>query len=185
MWLLTEMVWGGLHGTLSGVKIAKALQDPQTSDEITTFMNKHGMSESASIEENTTWLENLSPQNKAEFQNLIMKSVTIKQLAGFGSTFTVCVIVFGMIGFLGGILTKTWIYIGILPIISFLLNNPILRFGIIRDMPNNQKIIIVLIAQFLACYMFAYIGVLLNRSLSKKRQLKEGILNNTINQNAA
>jgi hypothetical protein len=165
-------VWGGLHGAIGGLRIGKAFQDPQKMKEVTTFMKEHGLSESASREESQSWIENLSPQDKAEFQKMIMKSVKMKDIAGFGSTFAVCVIVFGMIGFLSGILTKAWKYVGILLLISFLLNNPVLRFRVIHDMPFSQKAIIVLVSQFLICYIFAYLGASLSIKVARKRQKK-------------
>ena len=168
MWLLTETVWGGLHGVLGGLKIGKALQNPQTSEEITAFMKRHGLTEKASRKDSEEWLKKLTMKEQDEFQKIIMKSVNIKSIAGFGSTFAVCFLVFGGVGFLSGALTKTWIYVGILPLISFLLNNPILRFGIIHDMPTNQKIIIVLVSQFLISYIFAYIGATISNRVQKK-----------------
>lgn len=107
MWLLTEAVWGGLHGALGGIKIGKSLQDPKKLNEVTAFMKKHGISESASKDESKSWVENLSPKDKAEFQKLVMQSVRIEEIVTFGSAFVVCLIVFGLIGLISGALTKT------------------------------------------------------------------------------
>ena len=170
MWLLTETVWAGLHGVLGGLKIGKALQNPQRSEEIKAFLKQHGLSEKASRKESKEWFEKLTSEEKKEFQELIAKSVDIKNVAGFGSTFSVCVIVFGIIGILSGLLTKVWITAGIFPLISFLLNNPVLRFGVIRNMPLSQKAIIVLGSQFLACYILAYIGATLSVKVATRRQ---------------
>ncbi len=168
-WLLTEFVWGGLHGALIGLKLGKALQDPKRSAEITSFMTQHGLSEKASRKDRDQWFEKLSPEEQKEFQNIIMTSTKIKNVAGFGSTFTACAIVFGLIGFVGGILTKAWISVGILPLISFLMNNPVMRFGVIHDMPFSQKAIIVLTSQFLVCYIFAYLGAMLSIKIARQR----------------
>ena len=172
MWLLTETVWGGLHGALGGLSMVKVLLNPQTQEEIMSFAKQHGLSKQASREETKEWFKKLNKEDREEFQKIVMKSVNVKNIAGFGSTFAVCVIVFGGVGLLSGALTRTWLYVGILPFISFFLNNPILRFGVIRDMPVSQKAIIVLVSQFGASYIFAYIGSTISDKVARKRQTK-------------
>jgi len=174
MWLLTEAVWGGLHGALGGIKIGNSLQDPTKLNEVTAFMKKHGISESASKEEGKSWVENLSPKDKAEFQKLVMQSVRIEEIVTFGSAFVVCLIVFGFIGLISGVLTKTWLFAGFFPGISFILNNPVIRFQSILHISFNQTIIVVLVGQFLASYVFAFIGAYLCNRIRKGKQQKEG-----------
>ena len=174
-WLLIEAVWGGLHGALGGLKIGKALRNPHSSAEITSYMKQHGLSENASRKDSEQWFERLSPEEKREFQRMIMRSININSIAGFGSTFAVCVTVFGLVGFFSGLLTKAWISVGILPLVSFLLNNLVLRFGVIRDMPFSQKVIIVLVSQFLVCYLFAYLGAMLSIKVAERRQVRMGL----------
>ena len=174
MWLLTEGVWGGLHGALGGIKIGKSFQDPSKLNEVTAFMKKHGISESASRSESKAWLENLSPEDKKEFENIIMQSVKMEEIVTFGSAFFVCLIVFGLIGLISGALTKTWIFAGIFPGISFALNNPVIRFQSILHISLNQKIIMVLVGQFLATYFFAFAGSYLCNRMKNRKQQKEG-----------
>lgn len=180
MWLLTEAVWGGLHGALGGIKIGKSLQDPKKLTEVTAFMKKHGISESATKDESKSWVENLSADDKEEFQKLVMQSVRIEDIVTFGSAFLVCLIVFGLIGLISGALTKTWLFAGIFPGISFVLNNPVIRFQAILNIPLHQKIIMVLVGQFLACYVFAFIGAFLCNAIKKRKQQKKESLNKPI-----
>jgi len=180
MWLLTEAVWGGVHGALGGLKIGKALQDPKKLNEVTVFMNKHGISESASKEESKAWVENLSPEDKAEFQKVIMQSVKMEDIVTFGSAFAVCLIVFGLIGLISGAFTKTWLFVGILPGISFLLNNPVIRFRTILNLSDGQRLALVVFGQFLACYIFAFTGAYLCNRRMKRKQQKESSLNKPI-----
>ena len=184
MWLLTEAVWGGIHGVISGIKIGKSLQDPSKLNEVTAFMKKHGISESASETESEAWVENLSPDDKKEFDNIVMQSVKIEEIVTFGSALAVCVIVFGLVGLISGAATKTWLFVGIFPGISFLLNNPVIRFKSILHMSDSQKITMVLIGQVLASYVFAFIGAsLCKRRLKIKRQKMES-LNNGVHTDA-
>lgn len=158
MYLLTETVWGGLHGALAGLAIAKASQGGDLAQELSEFMKKHDIREPKSRDEAVQFWQSLSPEEKAEFETLVKKSVNLGSFAGFGSTFGVCLIVFGFIGIVSGIFTRTWKYVGILPLISFVINNPIIRFGIIKNMPVQQKIIVIAVAQFGASYLLAYLG---------------------------
>ncbi|KAF0145431.1 MAG: hypothetical protein FD156_1001 [Nitrospirae bacterium] len=184
MWLLTETVWGGVHGTLGGIKIGKSFQDPKKLNEVTAFMKKHGISESASKSESKAWIENLSPEDKKEFEKIIMQSVKIEEIVTFGSALAVCVIVFGLIGLISGATTKTWLVVGILPGISFLMNNPVIRFNSILHISDSQKIIMVLIGQVLASYVFAFIGASLCKSREKIKKQKMESLNNGVHTDA-
>jgi len=172
MWIIYSAVWGGVHGVLGGITISKSLQDPQKSNEIIEFTQKHGLSLSASKKESKAWVENLSPKDKAEFQKLAMQSVKIDDIITFGSVFMVSLISFSIIGLISGIATKTWLLVGIFPAISFLLNFPSSRFHSIANITLEQKIIIVLVGQFLACYFFAILGALLAIRVAQKRQNK-------------
>jgi hypothetical protein len=158
IWFLSAAVWGGVHGVLIGTTIGKNLQDPKKLNEVKEFMKKHGLSESASKEESKSWVENLSPEDKAEFQKLAMPSFKIENVVTFDSALVVCLIVFGIVGLISGLATKTWLLSGILPAISLLPISPISKFRCILHISIEQKIILVLLGQFLVCYIFAYIG---------------------------
>jgi hypothetical protein len=169
MWFLTEAIWGGLHGARIGLKMG--MQDPQSQESIAfnNYLKAHGISESTSKEDVETWFNNLSSTDRKELNNIILNTIGEKDLVSFGSAFVVCVIVFGIIGFVSGAFTGTWQFVGILPTISFLLNNPVIRFQSILDISLNQKILVILIGQFLVCYVFAFTGVFLRNSIKKRK----------------
>jgi nitrate reductase gamma subunit len=169
MWLLTEMIWGGVHGLIGGIQIGKSFQNPAMSKEVTDFMKSHGFDEKATKAQVKAWCDNLPEKDKYEWNQLVMQTFDMKKMAGFGSTFAVSAIVFGVVGFLSGILTKTWYYAGVFPLISFMLNNPFVRFSVIKNMPLGEKIIITLVAQFGVCYLLAYAGALIGRKRITKK----------------
>jgi|GEM_PF-2633960 len=171
MVLLTEFLWGALHGALGGLKIGKLLQDPQKSKELTDFMKKHGFNEEMSKEEASSFMEKLSPKDKAEFQDILFKSIKKEDLINFKTASAACALIFGAVGFTSGALTKTWQSVGFLLIVSFLLNNPIMRFGAINKIPMTQKAIIIL-SQFVAAYVFAFLGAYLCNAAAKRKQIK-------------
>ena len=167
-WLLSVMVTGGVGGYISGQRIAKAYSDPQTSNELGAFMKKHGFTASMTNEESKLQFEKLSPQEKAEFKKIIPSSVKVEDMFSFGSIFVICVIVFSIIGFLSGILTKTWIPVGIFPLIVLSLD-PLRQFIVYGYMGTGQKVITVLVGQFATCYALAYSGVLVAKRFSRKK----------------
>src|SRR5574340_1229509 len=90
MMFLTEAIWGGFHGIVAG----KFFRDSNKLDEVKAFMKKHGISETATKSEGEAWLDNLSPGDRAEYEQLIKKAIKIEDIVTFGSALTVCVIVF-------------------------------------------------------------------------------------------
>jgi hypothetical protein len=52
-------------------------------------------------------------------------------------------------------------------VVSFALNNPVRRYGIIADMPFSEKFLVVLFAQFGASYLLAYLGAQLRIRIAK------------------
>lgn len=180
MWFLIEGVWGGLHGAMAGLKIGMVLRDPQKSADIRKFLEEHGITEATSRKEAGAWLETLSQKDREQFQSIILKSIKEKYLVSFGSALAVCIIVFGFIGLTSGVLTKTWLFAGFFPAISFLLNNPVIRFRAILHIPPDQRVAIVLLGQFLACYVFAFAGAFTCKAMKKRKRRGEASLNNAM-----
>ncbi len=167
MMFLTEAIWGGLHGVFIGFQSRKLLQAPEVRD----FMRQHGLKDSMSKEQVNTWMEKLSPKDQAEFQDILCRSTKEEDFINYKTASAACALIFGLVGLTSGALTKTWQFIGFLPLVSFLFNNPIIRYGAIKNIPVTQKIIIILV-QFLAAYTFAFIGAYLCNIASKRKQLK-------------
>ncbi len=168
-WLLSIMVTGGVGGYIGGQRIAKAYADPQTSDELRAFMKKHGFADSMTKEESKHQLEKLSPQERAEYRKILLRSVKIDDIFDFGSVFIICVLVFSFIGLLSGILTKIWMPVGIFPIVVLSLD-PIRQFIVFGYMTTSQKVITVLVGQFVTCYAFAYLGAVVAKRFSRKKR---------------
>jgi len=164
-WILSVMVTGGVGG-YGGQRIAKAYSDPQPGNELGAFMKQHGLTESMTKEESKLQYEKLSPQERADFKKIVAKTAKVEDMFNFRSIFVICVIVFSIIGFLSGILTKTWIPVGIFPLIVLSLD-PLRQFIVYGYMTASQKIITVLGGQFLICYAFAYLGVAMAKRFSR------------------
>ena len=87
----------------------------------------------------------------------------------FAVTIFVSFVVFCITGFLGGFIARAWVLAGAVPAISFLTNNPVVRFPMAKDLPMLEKIIVVVFAQLSVCYILAYLGA----RLGLKRKLKK------------
>jgi len=167
-WIFSVMVMGGVGGYIGGQRIAKAYADPLTNNELGAFMKQHGFTESMTKEESKLQFEKLSPQKKAEFKKIVASTVKVEDMFNFGSIFIICVIVFSSIGLLSGILTKTWLPVGVFPLVVLSLD-PLRQFIVYGYMTTSQKIITVLVGQFIICYSFAYLGVTITKRLSRRR----------------
>ena len=84
----------------------------------------------------------------------------------FVVTMFVSAVVFGLAGFLGGLLARSWLLAGAVPAFSFLTTNPVTRFPMAKDLPVLQKVIVIVFAQFAVCYLLVYWGA----RLSTRRQ---------------
>jgi hypothetical protein len=169
-WLLSVMVAGGVGSYIAGQRIDQAYSNPQTRNELSSFMKKNGFAESTTKEEYKIQYQKLSPQDKFEYRKILSRSAKAEDMFSFGAVFVICVIVFSFLGFLSGILTKMWIPAGIFPILVLSLEDPIRQFTFLGYMTTSQKIITILVGQFLTCYAFAYFGVLISKRFSRKKQ---------------
>ncbi len=168
-WIFSVMVTGGVGGYIGGQRIAKAYSDPQSNNELGAFMKQHGFTESMTKEESKLQYEKLSPQERAELKKIVAKTAKVEDMFSFGSIFVICLIDFSFIGFLSGILTKTWIPAGIFPLVVLSLD-PLRQFIVYGYMTTSQKVISVLVGQFIICYAFAFLGVATANRFSRKKR---------------
>ena len=158
-----EVAWGITHGVLSGLSLKN---NPTFSEEVIKFASERGIDLSGAQRDIHASLKSrLSDEDKAELEKIIRKY----QVVTFGSTFFASVLAFGLVGFLTAILTSSWMLVGLLPLASFALNNPIRRYAIVADIPFGDKVLLVFLAQFGAIYLFAYLGAELRIRRAKKR----------------
>jgi len=111
--------------------------------------------------------ESLSKENRHELMN--MSKDVLSDVNWFPVTLFVSAVVFGIVGFFGSMIARSWLLAGAVPALSFLTNNPIIRFPMAKDLPTVQKVIVV-VAQFAVCCLLAYCGAKLGM---KRKQKKE------------
>ena len=164
-WILTEVVWGATGGLVGGLWIAR---NPEYQQKISSFMKEKGVAPDASRADARKAYENLSKEDRQELMR--MSKEALADINWFPVTIFVSAIVFGVVGFLGGFITRAWVLAGTVPALSFLTNNPIIRFPMAKDLPAVQQVIVVVVAQFAICYLLAYCGAKLGL---KRKQKKE------------
>ena len=161
-WLMIELVWGASGGLIGGLTLS---QNPEYQKKLTEFLKAKGIDTNDASQMRAA-IKRLSREDRKE-----MLRITKDALAGT-NWFVVCIIVsgivFGVIGFLGGLTSRGWVLIGLLPLFSLLTNNPIVRFGLARSLPAFQKVVIVLI-QLFVCVGLAFLGSILARKRMKKK----------------
>lgn len=164
LWILIEITWGITVGWLGGSKVT----DKKFQQERTRILNEKGIKETdipKTILGYENWYKKLPPDVQKSLENLIKDRIL--NLNWFSITFFVSAFVFSIIGFLYGFLTGKFVYIGLIPALSFFINNPLIRFTQTRDLNFIQMVIIVVIAQFGVCYLFGYLGAFRSRKRNK------------------
>jgi hypothetical protein len=163
-WILTEVVWGATGGLVGGLSIAR---NPEYQQKVTAFMKDRGAAPDGSGAGARKSYDNLSKEDRQELMRMIEEAMA--DINWFLVTLFVSAVAFGLVGFLGGLIARAWVLVGAVPALSFLTNNPIIRFSMAKDLSSMQKAIVV-VAQFAICYLLAYCGARLG---SKRKQKKE------------
>jgi hypothetical protein len=170
-WSLIEVVWGATGGILAGLSIARNQEYQQ---KVTSFMKDKGVDSGASREEALKAYQALSEKEKKEL--IEMSKNVISGINWFSVSIFVSAVVFGIVGFFGGLISRTWLLVGAVLALSFFLNNPVIRFQIAKDISTLQKVVVVVFAQFVVCYLLAYFGARLGlRRKHKKEMANEAI----------
>jgi hypothetical protein len=99
-----------------------------------------------------------------------MSKEALADINWFFVTLFVSVALFGLVGVLGGFVARAWVLAGAVPALSFLTNNPVIRFQMVKDLSTSQKVIVVVLAQFAVCYLLAYCGARLGLKRKQKKQ---------------
>ncbi|TAN44456.1 MAG: hypothetical protein EPN22_06610 [Nitrospirae bacterium] len=161
--VLIEATWGITSGLLVGNSMGT---DKTTQAEVSRILKERGIKEPySSNDDNENWYEKLPPDVKEEIQRVVKRK--LQTLNWFGITIFISMLTFSTIGFLCGFLNRDFTFVGILVLLSFLVNNPVVRFPHAKALDLLQKALVVL-AQFGACYLFGYFGVILRRKRDSK-----------------
>lgn len=166
-WILTEVVWGATGGIIAGLSIAS---NKEYQLKMTSFLEERGIDPQANTTSAKTSYENLSEEDMKE-----LKKMSQKVLAGvnwFYVTLFVSAVVFSLVGFLGGFFARGWLIAGSMPILSFLTNNPVIRFHMAKDLSIIQKVLVIVLAQFVVCYLLAYCGAILGLKCEQRKGRK-------------
>jgi hypothetical protein len=161
-WPLTEIVWGASGGIAFAISTALHSENRERINEI----NKK-LPFQSSKDELRKAIEKLPDEDRQELKRSKMQ--ILAKINWFAVTFFVSAFVFSLIGFAGGFISRSWILAGVAPILSFFTNNPVIRFQMGKDLPELEKLIVVIVAQFIICYLLAYYGAWLGLKCKQKK----------------
>jgi len=162
--IMIEVGWGLAGGLVGGVMIAR---DLEFQNKVTVFMQERGFDVKAHPETAKTAYEKLSPQDKKMLDN--MTQDVLRRIDWFPVALSVSLIVYGMIGFLGGFFARVWLLAGAVPVMTFLTNNPVVRFEAAIRFSLPEKTVVVLL-QLAVCYLLAFYGARVGMKRAEKRQ---------------
>lgn len=134
--------------------------------EISNILKSKGVEEpNISEADYDDWYKNLPLEIRKDIDNAVK---TKMRDLWFGINSIASAFSYAIIGFLYGFINRTFIAVGLFVLLSFALGNPVINFCA-KELGLLQKIIIVAVAQFGACYLFGYLGTLIGKKLFGER----------------
>jgi hypothetical protein len=150
-WLLTGVVWGAAGGVIGGLSMSR---HPEYSQKVDAFLKARGIDTHDRVAMRTA-LSRLPPADVKAMQEMT-RTTLLRDVNWFAVTVFVSAVVFGLVGFLGGLISRTWVLAVLLPAIPFTVN-PIMRFEMAKDLTTLQKVIVMTV-QFAGCWIVAFLG---------------------------
>lgn len=163
--IMIEGAWGATAGLVAGLSIA---QDPAYQQRIADVVKEKGPGSDSARSEGPKAYQNLQQEEKKELMRATKK--LLAEVNWFWVTLFASVFVFGLVGFLSGLIARAWLLAGVVPALSFFTNNPIIRFAMARELSIVQKVGIVIVGQFVICYVLAYCGCRVSLKRKEKRE---------------
>lgn len=164
-WVLINITWGSAIGILAGANMGS---DKAFMEEISNILKSKGIEETNIPNSNfDDWYKNLPPEIHKDIENAI--KLKLQDINWFVVALAVSAFTFAIVGFLYGFINKTFVTVGLIVVLSFLTNNPVVRFPCTKNLDLLQKFIIVAVTQFGICYLFGYFGALLGIRRYTKR----------------
>ena len=154
LWVLIEVLWGATAGVILGLTIAR---DPAYQHQIEAFLKQRGITATTATEIRAA-IANLSREDRAALDRMTRDVLKGSQVADLGMTCFVSAAAFGIAAFIAGWFAREWRYAWTLLAASAVLNNPLRRFSLLAEMPLSQKVVVVLFAQLLVCFVAAWVG---------------------------
>jgi hypothetical protein len=174
-WILTEAVWGATVGIVGGLSIAR---NPEYQQKVLSLMKDKGVDSDASRAEARKAYQNMSKEERQELME--MTKEVLSDVNWLFVTVFVSAVVFGIVGFFGGLIARAWLLAGAVPALSFALNNPVIRFGMAKGLSTLQKVAVVILAQFAVCYLLAYCGARLGLKRKQKKETANQAIEATV-----
>lgn len=138
---LIEVVWGTTAGVVGGLSL---VSNKESLLEITSFLEERGIDQEANNTNPELSYEKLSEKDKKKLKEKLneLSQEVVSGVNWFYVTLFVSAVVFSIVGFLSGFFSRGWLLAGIVPISSFLTNNPVIRFNLAKDLPIRQKVLV-------------------------------------------
>ena len=165
-WVLTPLVWGGTCGVAGGLLIRRS---PDFQQKIATFSAEKGINPNTSQAEAEKAYQDLSKEDRQELQEIGREAMS--HTNWFAVTLVASAIVFGLVGFLGGLFARSWLLAGGVPALTLLTYNLVTWFGLAKALPTWQKVVVVVVAQFAVCCLMAYFGAWLGVRMKQRRAI--------------
>lgn len=167
--ILGDVVWGATAGLIA---VQTLRNNPLSMEMIRVFGIEKGLDAAHDSTEARSAIKALSTEGRRDLEEI--GKVAFGKTNWFLVTLFVSAVAFGIVGFLGGFFARVWLLAGVVPILSLLTNNSVLRFPFARDLSLEQKAAVIVFSQFAVSWALAYCGARLGLKRHRRKVQKAG-----------
>ncbi len=167
-WFVVSLTWSAAGLVLGGAGVAG---DEAVREEMREILQRHGVPVEDFPETTTErirWVRELPPGAREDMQALIQREV-LSRTNWFVPALIVSGVVFGVLGLLAGFFSREYVLVGVVPVLTFFIRNPLTYMEPARGLPWVRQLLIVAVGQFGAVYLFGWLGARLGRKRDRRR----------------
>ncbi len=152
VWLLMPLAW---MGAVAGFNALGNAEDRQLSQQVAELLQKNGVA-AGDVPAGLYMRVEKAKSIPAAEEGLkaLLKGRTVPHVSWFGMALIVSVVLFGVVSAVCCKFTMDATFVGVIPVLNFLLGNPILHFSMSSRLNSGVQSLIVLAAQIGVCYLF-------------------------------
>ncbi len=165
VWVLMPLAWAG---ALAGFSALGSAEDRQLSQQVGELLEKNGVA-AGDVPDGLYMRVEKAKTIPAAQQDLeaLVKGHTVPHVSWFGLALIVGVVVFGVVSAVCCKVTMDATLVGAMPVVNFLIGNPVLRFSLRGRLDSAAQSFILLVVEIGICYLCGWMAA----SIAAKRNV--------------
>lgn len=151
IWLVMPLAWSG---AVAGFNALGNAEDSQLSQQVADLLQKNGVA-AGDVPDGLYMRVEKAKTIPAAQKDLdaLLKGRTVPHVSWFGLALIVSVVLFGVVSAVCCRFTMDATFVGVIPVLNFLIGNPIFHFTMRSRLDSGAQSLIVLAAQIGICYL--------------------------------